>query len=426
MVYIVSDVLTPIPRRVQAVHITDGIHEIPNKFFADCHQLKHIILSDDIKTLGNYAFENCRNLEMITLPKYLYSIGKGCFQDCIKLKMMFLPSTLQILRDLAFKGCSDLRCINLPSNLKHVGCFVFFKCRKLEHVTLPQQVTHINSSAFYHCLSLKSITIPGTTMNLGDHCFEGCSSVRWICFQKRSSILEPIMFGECVFALCENLIRINFTYSGVTNIGESCLAGCTNLKQVILEEKTNKISQKAFLNCRSIEYIGYDNLVGKVCWDNNRYAMDLKHITDIEENAFEGCSKLKCVKLYRNQNISSHAFSECKYLSGVSLPGYLKLHNRYCNFFSNNKRITMMKIRTEAKNISFSIAFHVMYEIVKMNPILLEKRITFDGYFPLQVLVSVLIHENRFNDDRPDELCIIRVFYDILRKAPYMINLFLS
>ena len=29
---------------------------------ADCHQLKHIILSDDIKTFGIYAFENCRNL----------------------------------------------------------------------------------------------------------------------------------------------------------------------------------------------------------------------------------------------------------------------------------------------------------------------------------------------------------------------------
>ena len=125
-------------------------------------------------------------------------------------------------------------------------------------------------------------------MNLEDHCFEGCSSVRRIRFQKRPSILEPIMFGECVLALCENLIRINFKDSGVTSIGESCLAGCTNLKQVILEKKTNKISQKAFLNCQLIEYIGYDNLVGNVCWDNNKFALDLKYITDFEENAFEG------------------------------------------------------------------------------------------------------------------------------------------
>ena len=60
--YTVLNVLTPIPRRVHAVHITDGIHEIQKKYFADCHQLKHIILSDDIKTFGIYSFENCRNL----------------------------------------------------------------------------------------------------------------------------------------------------------------------------------------------------------------------------------------------------------------------------------------------------------------------------------------------------------------------------
>ena len=57
---------------------------------------------------------------------------------------------------------------------------------------------------------------------------------------------------------------------------------------------------------------------------------------------------------------------------------------------------------------------YYMYEIFKMNLILLGKRVTFDGYFPFEVLIFVLLHENRFNDDCPDELCIIRVIYDIL------------
>ena len=86
----------------------------------------------------------------------------------------------------------------------------------------------------------------------------------------------------------------------------------------------------------------------------------------------------------------------------------------------------MMKIRSKAKDISISIAFHVMYEIFKINLILLGKIVTFDGYVPFEVLIFVLLHENRFNDDCPDELCIIRVIYDILRKAPYMINKFLK
>ena len=74
----------------------------------------------------------------------------------------------------------------------------------------------------------------------------------------------------------------------------------------------------------------------------------------------------------------------------------------------------MMKIWSKAKDISISIAFHVMYEIFKINLILLGKRVTFDGYVPFEVLIFVLLHKNRFNDDCPDELCIIRVIYDIL------------
>ena len=170
-------------------------------------------------------------------------------------------------------------------------------------------------------------------MKLENNCFEDCRSVRWISFTKRSSMQEPIMFGESVFGLCTNLLQIDFTNSGLTSIGESCLASCHNLRQVKLEKKMNRILQNVFLNCQSITYVGYDNLPGKVCWDDDKFAMDLPCITDIGYSAFEGCSKLESIKLYRNQNILSQAFSECKNLSGVSLPRYLKLQNDYCNFF---------------------------------------------------------------------------------------------
>ena len=93
---------------------------------------------------------------------------------------------------------------------------------------------------------------------------------------------EPIMFGECVFGLFTNLLQIDFTNSGLTIIGEGCLASCRNLRQVRLERKMNTILQKAFVHYQSNEYIGYDNLAGKVCWDDDKFAMDLPYITDIE------------------------------------------------------------------------------------------------------------------------------------------------
>ena len=44
----------------------------------------------------------------------------------------------------------------------------------------------------------------------------------------------------------------------------------SHLRQVKLEKKMNTISGKAFLHCKSIEYIGYDDLPGKICWDNEK------------------------------------------------------------------------------------------------------------------------------------------------------------
>ena len=60
---------------------------------------------------------------------------------------------------------------------------------------------------------------------------------------------EPIMFGAGVFTLCINLVQNDFTNSGLTIIGESCLALYCNLIQVELQKKMNTISGKAFLHC---------------------------------------------------------------------------------------------------------------------------------------------------------------------------------
>ena len=79
------------------------------------------------------------------------------------------------------------------------------------------------------------------------------------------------------------------------------------------------ILRKAFLNCKSIEYVGYDNWPGKVCMDNNKFGIDLPYITGFEHSTFESCSSLGCIKLYRNQSILSRTFEKCTNLSRVLL-----------------------------------------------------------------------------------------------------------
>ena len=53
MVHTVSDIHVTIPKTVRIVVVEDGICEIPNQYFTDCHELKHIILPDSIQIIGD-------------------------------------------------------------------------------------------------------------------------------------------------------------------------------------------------------------------------------------------------------------------------------------------------------------------------------------------------------------------------------------
>ena len=83
----------------------------------------------------------------------------------------------------------------------------------------------------------------------------------------------------------------------------------------------------------------------------------------------------------------------------------------------------MMEIRSAAKDITYSIAFHVMYKIVNRNKNLIHKPITIDGYRPFEVLIWVLVSEHKYYD-HPTDLIITRFIYQFLRDEPNLITLF--
>ena len=112
-----------------------------------------------------------------------------------------------------------------------------------------------------------------------------------------------------------------------------------------------------------IKYVGYDNLQWKLIIDNYNFGINLPYITDFEYGTFDGYSRLVCFKWNRNKNIRPYILSKCI-----------------------------------AKDISHSIASEVLYEIIKVNPYLLDKRFIYDGYFTLEVLIQILVvSENKFH-----------------------------
>ncbi len=61
--------------------------------FANCEELKELILGDGIEYIDEYAFSGCDNLESITLPKSVIYLSKNLFEGCDKL------STVKIYKE---------------------------------------------------------------------------------------------------------------------------------------------------------------------------------------------------------------------------------------------------------------------------------------------------------------------------------------
>ena len=194
------------------IYITDRKFEIPSKYFANYHKVKHVILSDYIKIIGKYTFKNYQKLEMITIPKELYTTGKECFHDCVILKIIYLPTSLHYLHKPVFKYCLDLQFVSLPDTMNSLGCHIFLDYEIFEFIHISPYLNCIQYDVFNHI---------------------------WRCS------CETRKFAECKFyELC------------CDKYWKNCFTEYVNLKMVVLARITNIILPKIFSSCQSVEYVG--------------------------------------------------------------------------------------------------------------------------------------------------------------------------
>ena len=106
---------------------------------------------------------------------------------------------------------------------------------------------------------------------------DGCSVPKDVISVRFNDGLQKI--GDRAFSKCRSLERIVLP-STVTEIGIDAFNSCCNLREVTFNEGLQKIECTAFYKCRSLERIILPSTV-----------------TDIGYNAFNGCRDLKEVNL---------------------------------------------------------------------------------------------------------------------------------
>lgn len=81
--------------------VLDGTVRIGEGCFGGHSGIRRLILPDSLRVIGEDAFESCQELEEISLPEGLEEIGDDAFSYCVKLGGVRLPASLRVLGDKA-------------------------------------------------------------------------------------------------------------------------------------------------------------------------------------------------------------------------------------------------------------------------------------------------------------------------------------
>ena len=213
-----------------------GLTSVEDYAFANCSNLKSVIVPKNVTTLHNAAFISCKYLSVV-LPEGLTSIGDECFRNCFYMKDIKLPESLTSIGRAAFGDCFTLKTLYIPKNVTSIGYQALsnlkgllsiavdpantkydsrngcnaviitasntmltgcqntnlpegvevvdgmYNQNRLQSFVIPSSVTSVAVNAFYNCSQLKTVVAKGDTPPaLGNNAFTGIHSdcVLWV------------------------------------------------------------------------------------------------------------------------------------------------------------------------------------------------------------------------------------------------------
>ena len=195
--------------------VPEGVRDIDDDAFSECHKIKEIILPESVEFLGYDAFSCCSSLKKIRMPRHLSDcITENTFFGCSELEEITIPDGVRSIGANVFDGCESLKKITFgktmmtpqdfslglpaleeiivdPENpyLMSEDGFLYNKTKTIllayaggrkGEVTIPEGVTQIGlnslSPGFAYCDKITSIKVPGSVKRVYAGAFEECSA----------------------------------------------------------------------------------------------------------------------------------------------------------------------------------------------------------------------------------------------------------
>jgi hypothetical protein len=301
------------------------LEKIADGAFIDCFNLKNYVLPDNgnLTSIGKQAFQSTIGPRKLVIPdsvtfmdafafRYSYGIEEvdfssamtyvapSTFQDCTNLKTVYgFGEGLDTFKDTAFSGCTNL------GNTEGTTLPVF---------DIPSTVTTLERNMFQNCTSLKTITIPKAITVLDVNFFSGCTSLGNLELGNIERIGSNV-FKNCVSMTVINLPALTMLSTGSGSPSTNMFEG-TSIKSFTFGDKLTQIApgstsysmQSAFLNCKELEEVTFNDKIPDNLWYTNYF----------NSGVFDGCEKLTTITNFPNtRKINTSMFRNCVSLSRI-------------------------------------------------------------------------------------------------------------
>lgn len=261
-------------------------------------------------------------------------------------------SKLKTIEEYAFVGCTNLKSITLNS-IETIERDAFKNCTALNEANI-YSVKTIGNNAFYNCESLLSVKLSNNTTSIGE------KSLGYITGDKIIPTFAIIGYSGTEAQRYANSLNIEFHsifnnitsyyYNTYTNNGnteititlvDSYTTGSLILPSSYAGYTISKISTQAFMNCSFITGVQLPST-----------------IKTIEQQAFYNCILLEEINLDYVTNLGTSAFYGCSSLTSVNLSHLTEIPE---SCFSSCERITTLNIPSVTKINSY--AFKNCYDL---------------------------------------------------------------
>jgi|GEM_PF-3365404 hypothetical protein len=293
---------------IENVSLPNSIMEIGALAFANCVSLEVINFPESLKIIGKASLANTK-IHTISFGMGYGEYGKiedEAFAECSELKTVILYDRISEIGAKAFMGCRSLESIEIPSgyDLK-VGDEAFAECLSLKTATLSAGYDGLGKAVFKDCISLEQITLNCSIGRDHYNLLEGCSALRIINLGGNGYPTDLYRLKTTNPNVIEyNVEEDNYFYCSENGIiytkGEwKTVVACPPAKtNVELPNDVVSIDENAFYACGKLESLTIgDNFKA------SEYGEEERHEYDFNASFFIGCDSLNEINISDNDEM---------------------------------------------------------------------------------------------------------------------------